>query len=914
MSARLLRDEETNKKIKYFLYFPVLREGTVVKMLHAPHRVGSRCFQCMRKRHGGRERFAETEAERIDTELALAICQHNIAVVIRILMHSVFENKARINEDICSEALVQVHNRIKTLNDSSQLPFYPPEIVQSYEALFVQKEEKKEGITVRATPLVLACFFRADSIVQLLIDSGAKYTNIRREHMNNDLDPLGLVHYQMSLKRGRQDSSLLEKLLVQEPCPTISVTPRMYEDPISYLIRSGRNGVYSEEAADYIMKTIVPKNIYNGDETQCQITRGEGGSQTTFNIKCFSASEHAIKDLIDDRGKKIDELIWLAAQGNDGKGWVYSIGHHILYYAILFNKEDIIQAILRTGTNINILAILVDDSRLRFAQPPLILSCFNDRVGTAEMLINTGKCDVNIEYCYRPPAEDLQKTTPLLQAIRYRSMKVFDLLIENKADVNYRPKFYKSDGKVSHYGRTPLAQAIMGGVGYAVEKLLDNGANVSLACGKEVVHPIHYIASYGTDSIFSKYIDTCKSQSQSIPSIVNTFNIHFGMTPLEMAYNRLKYSVAKSLITHGADIYAPISKESDDSIIYYATTNIEENDSAALDFYKHALLNEPFRDRDTGILILGESFRYAISARKFKLAGALLAKRFNKESPIEGDITPFAYLCRLISTAPSNRFERNLEALQVIKGLLECQVDVNKIYGGDDIRASPIHYVCAWPLSLLESEVGQEVVSKIIEETNLEVMKNCVELPVYIDPNDDVQFKGNPFMILCRRGAPTHLLEQIIGKCGAKIVVSEYNRKFPIIHAALAFDYPGVKADVALNNILLLIKNGASVHEHNPFGPATSLIESPHLEAILEVAPTKSDAAIAVQRLVDIGLDLDVAVRSVPYINYTPDVLKGLYEGRMNKLMERKRKREEGSTDPHHMVLRRRTTSPHNNT
>ena len=112
-----------------------------------------------------------------------------------------------------------------------------------------------------------------------------------------------------------------------------------------------------------------------------------------------------------------------------------------------------------------------------------------------------------------------------------------------------------------------------------------------------------------------------------------------------------------------------------------------------------------------------------------------------------------------------------------------------------------------------------------------------------------------------------------------------------------------------------MIKNGASVHDHIPFGPATSLIDFPHLAAILEVAPTESDAAIVVQRLVELGLDLDVAVRSVPYINYTPDVLKGLYEGRMNKLMERKRKREEGSTDPHSMVLRRRIISPpHNNT
>ena len=75
----------------------------------------------------------------------------------------------------------------------------------------------------------------------------------------------------------------------------------------------------------------------------------------------------------------------------------------------------------------------------------------------------------------------LEDPSPILiYAIRKNAKKIFDKLIEKKADVNFKSKF----------NCTPLLEAISCKRIYYIKKLIDNGADIELIGGKATTWPL----------------------------------------------------------------------------------------------------------------------------------------------------------------------------------------------------------------------------------------------------------------------------------------------------------------------------------------------------------------------------------------------------------------------------------------
>ena len=155
---------------------------------------------------------------------------------------------------------------------------------------------------------------------------------------------------------------------------------------------------------------------------------------------------------------------------------------------------------------------------------------------TIKKLIESKSLDVN----YNLDIDEYSKSTPLIQAIKYKQTDIINYLLENNADVNLKEELT---------GFTPL-MASLNNIAIA-ELLIEKGADIE-ARNVDGINALVYASTYNNEEMV-KFLLEKGADANTVCEIENE-HIDISPTPLMNAAYRGNTNIINMLLENGADI------------------------------------------------------------------------------------------------------------------------------------------------------------------------------------------------------------------------------------------------------------------------------------------------------------------------------------------------------------------------
>ncbi|XP_057377484.1 transient receptor potential channel pyrexia-like [Daphnia carinata] len=204
------------------------------------------------------------------------------------------------------------------------------------------------------------------------------------------------------------------------------------------------------------------------------------------------------------------------------------VGRSALHYAASSSSADAalcLEILIEHGA-------IVDTWDLNGEATPLICASASGRIELVEVLLKAG-ANVNAGLS---DSKNLDGTTPLVWAVRARSLVCATRLIEAGAAVN----------SIQVYSESPIHVAAVQGDVNCLKLLLDNHADVRVLYGAERRNPLHLAAFEGNVDCIRMLLHASKAQVNAKDSL--------GRTPLHLAALSQSVDSVEELLDNGAEI------------------------------------------------------------------------------------------------------------------------------------------------------------------------------------------------------------------------------------------------------------------------------------------------------------------------------------------------------------------------